>query len=123
MTAKSTTEVYALSARTATPTAITKNTKRAIGMHLVIEVTAASATPSVVVTVDGIDQVSGAAYNLLTSAAITGVSTNVLKIHPDILAVTNIAAGDMLPEQTRVTMTHADGDSITYSVGMMLVEQ
>lgn len=122
MTSKSTIQLYSSAARTATPTAVTVNTKRSDGLHLVLEVTASAATPSIVVTIDGIDQVSGAAYNLLTGAAVTGTSTNVLKIFPDAVAAANLVAGDILPEQTRVTITHADGDSITYSASLMLVE-
>ena len=117
--------VYASAARTATPTAVTVQTGRYNFLHLAIRVTAATATPSVVCTVDGLDPVSGVYYNLLTSAALTesGVPfTRVLKIGPGLPVTADLGANDVLPDTIRVTMTHADSDSITYSVGANLYD-
>lgn len=117
--------VYASAARTATPTAVTVPAGRYNYLHLVTRVTAATATPSVVITVDALDPVSGVYYNLLTSAALTesGVPyTRVLRIGPTIPAAANLAAQDVLPDTLRVTMTHADSDSITYSVSALLMD-
>lgn len=116
--------VYASAARTATPTAVTVPTGRFKSLHLVIDVTAVTSTPSVVCTIDGLDPVSGKYYNLLTSAALTesGVPfTRVLKIGPGLPVTANLSANDVLPSTIRVTMTHADADSITYSVAATLV--
>lgn len=116
--------VYASAARTATPTAVTVPTGRFKSLHLVIDVTAITSTPSVVCTVDGLDPVSGKYYNLLTSAALTesGVPyTRVLKIGPGLPVTANLSANDVLPSTVRVTMTHGDADSITYSVAATLV--
>lgn len=119
MNTKASITPYDSVARVATPTAVEFNTKRDTGIIVVINVTAVSATPSVVPTIDGIDSVSGAAYNLLTGAAITGTGITFLRIHPAIEGAANIKASEMLPELTRITMTHADADSITYSVSIM----
>jgi len=119
------TTVYASAARTATPTAVTFPAGRYNFLHLSIDVTAATATPSVVCTVDGLDTVSGKYYNLLTSAALTesGVPfTRVLKIGPGLPVTANVSANDILTDTIRVTMTHADSDSITYSVGANLYD-
>ena len=89
----------------------------ACGIHVIIDVTSVTATPSVVPTIDGYDFLSGNWYNLLTGIAITATGTTVLKIAPYITAVANGAAKDILPRKWRVVMTHADTDSITYSVG------
>jgi hypothetical protein len=116
--------VYASVARTATPTAVTVPVGRYKALHLVIDVTAATATPSVVCTVDGLDPVSGKYYNLLTSAALTESGapyTRVLKIGRGLPVTANVAANDVLPSTVRVTMTHGDADSITYSVAAALV--
>jgi hypothetical protein len=116
---------YASAARTATPTAVTLPSGRYNYLHLVIRATAATATPSVVCTVDGLDPVSGVYYNLLTSAAITesGVPfTRVLKIGPGLPVTSDLSANDVLPDTIRITMTHADSDSITYSVGANLYD-
>jgi len=115
--------VYASAARTATPTAVTFQAGRYNFLHLVIDVTAIASTPSVVCTVDGLDPVSGKYYNLLTSAALTESGspyTRVLKIGPGLPVTANVSANDILPDTIRVTMTHADTDSITYSVGANL---
>ncbi len=117
--------VYASAARTATPTAVTVQVGRYNHLHLAIDVTAITSTPSVVCTIDGLDPVSGKYYNLLTSAALTesGVPyTRVLKIGPGLPVTANVSANDVLPDTIRITMTHGDSDSITYSVGANLYD-
>lgn len=116
--------VYASAARTATPTAVTVPVGRYRSLHLVIDVTAVTATPSVVCTIDAQDPVSGKFYNLLTSAALTESGspyTRVLKVGPGLPVTANVSANDVLPSTIRVTMTHADTDSITYSVAATLI--
>lgn len=117
--------VYASAARTATPTAVTVQVGRYNYLHLACDVTAVTATPSVVVTIDGLDPVSGKYYNLLTSAALTDSGspyTRMLKIGPGLPVTTNVSANDVLPDTIRITMTHGDSDSITYSVGANLYD-
>jgi len=110
---------YLSAARTATPGARTLDLSRVRGLILVIDVTAIGPAPSVVPTIDGVDVVSGKFWNLLTGAAltaVTGSTPRVLKIMPGITPAANIAVADVLPEQIRLTMTHGNADSITYSV-------
>ena len=109
-------QVLASTARTATSATDVPIPAHAVGLHIIIDVTAIAATPSVVPTIQFFDAISQKAYTVLTGAAITGTGTTVLKIGPDIASVTNIALQDYVPEMIRVTMTHADTDSITYSV-------
>jgi hypothetical protein len=113
--------VYASAARTATPTAVTVACGAHRGLHLVIDVTSVTASPSVVPTIDGYDPLSGIYYNLLTGSAIVATGTTVLKIYPGIATVANGAASDVVPATIRVTLTHADADSATYSVAAHLV--
>jgi hypothetical protein len=113
------TTVYPSTARTATPTAALQRTGLADNLVIVIDVTAASATPSVVCTIDFYDPISDNYLTLLTSSAITGISTTKLEIGPNIPAVANLAATSMLSNLVRITMTHADADSITYSVSAL----
>jgi hypothetical protein len=113
--------IYASAARTATPTAVTLQTHRAKALRLVIDATAVTATPSVVCTIDAVDSLSGKAVNLLTSAAIATVSTVVLNVGPALTAAANLVANAFLGDSIRVTMTHGDADSITYSVAAHLV--
>lgn len=88
-----------------------------LGGAFIINVSAVASTPSVVFTVKGQDPASGATWDILASAAITGTGTTVLRIHPELTAAANTIAKDFLPKAVIVTATHADGDSITYSVG------
>jgi hypothetical protein len=110
-------QVIASAARTATHTATMEC--GSIGGVFIINVTAASATPSVVFTVKGVDPASGATWDILASAAITGAGTTILRIHPSLTAAANTIAKDVLPAAVAITCTHADADSITYSVGFV----
>ena len=112
--------IFASAARTATATA-TFNTGSCGGLFF-INVTATAATPSVVFTIAGEDPISGATYTILASAAITATGLTVLRVHPALTATANTIAKDMLPAAIKVTATHADADSITYSVSFLGVE-
>lgn len=112
---------YASAARTATPTAVELTAEGRRGVHVVIDVTAITSSPSVVPTIDAYDPLSGKWYNLLTGNAITDTGTTVLKVHPEIGTLANGAARDVVPDVFRVVMTHGDADSITYSVAVHLV--
>lgn len=86
------------------------------GIQVIIEVSAVTSTPSVVPKIQGMNENTGNWYPILTGAAITATGTVVLRVHPDIEAVSNLAASSGLPNIWRVIMTHGDTDSITYSV-------
>jgi len=113
--------LYASAARTATPTAAQFAAAGNRGLHLAINVTAVTDTPSVVPTIDGYDAASNTWYNLLTGNAITATGTTVLKIYPGIATVAGAAASDVIPQTVRLVMTHGDADSITYSAAAHLV--
>lgn len=49
-------------------------------------------------------------------AAVTGIGTYVYKIMPWATPLANEATADILPRTSHVTVTHANADSITYSV-------
>lgn len=108
--------VMPLAARTATHSATMLTP--CMGGVFFINVTAATDSPSVVFTIAGVDP-TGAAYTILASAAITGVGATVLRIHPALTAAANTIAKDVLPQAIKITATHADADSITYSVSFV----
>jgi hypothetical protein len=114
--------VFSSAARTATPTPYDGTNYNAKGLHLVIDCTAASATPSVVFTIQGADAISGKFYTILASAAITGTGTTILRVYPGLTAAGNLVASDILTRTWRVIATHADSDSITYTVGASLIQ-
>ncbi len=109
--------VFKSQARTATESSQVFENLQCRGIKLLINITDASDTPSVVFTVEGKDFLSGEYYTLLTSAAKTGTGKTLLTIYPDSTAATNVTVNDVLPIDWRVTATHGDTDSITYSVG------
>lgn len=108
--------IYASAARTATPTAVVVNAGRSKELRIVIDATAITATPSVVVTVDGIDSTSGKFFNIITSAAIVATGTTVLTVALGVTPAANVAVSAPLPQTFRVVATHGDADSITYSI-------
>jgi hypothetical protein len=117
---KKTIAVYASAARTATPTAVTVGMGKFKGCVVIIDTTAAGASPSTVPTIEGVSS-SGAVYPLLTGAAITGTGRVALKVYPGITAATNVAVSDVAPEQVKITMTHGNATSHTYSVELVAI--
>jgi hypothetical protein len=113
-------EVLPSAARTADPDTQELEVTGFRGLHLTIDATAAAATPSVVVTILGVDRISGKTYTILASAAITGTGTTVLKVGPGLTAAANLVANDVLPPVIRISAVHGDGDSLTYSIGAAL---
>jgi len=116
--------VYPSAARTATPPAVDLqvDTSNGRGLVLLIDVTAVGVTPSVVPTIDGVDLASGKTWNLLTGAALVAVVTRPLRVAPSLVAAANLTAQDILPEKIRITMTHGNGITITYSVTAHLIQ-
>jgi hypothetical protein len=113
--------VFESAARTATPTSEVYESKRARGVDVVINCTAATSSPSVVFTIVGIDPVSGATYTVLASAAITGTGATRIRVYPGETIAANLVANDVLPLLWKITAVHADADSITYSVSAVLL--
>jgi hypothetical protein len=107
--------LLASAARTETQTGADQTNYNGRGIHVVLNVTAHSDTPSIVLKIEG-KSASGIYYTLLEGAAVTGEGTHVYKVMPWATPVANEAAADLLPRTWRVVVTHADADSITYSV-------
>lgn len=110
-------------ARTATNVSTIFTSNEALATTFVIDVTAITATPSVVPLVEGKDPLSGSFYTILSGTAFTATGTTTMQVGKDLEIVSGEAASDFLPAEYRVTFTHADADSITYSVSAIhLVE-
>lgn len=113
--------LYPSAARTATPTAVTARVDRYKGCILIIDVTASAATPSVTPKIEGVDA-AGNVYTIATGAAQDGtVQRTAIRVYPGITASANVAVSDVLPQTIKVTLTHGDSDSITYSVELVLI--
>jgi hypothetical protein len=116
--------VYPSAARTGTPAPvdIAVDQQNATALLLLIDVTAVGVTPSVVPTIDGVDVLSGKLFNLLTGTALTAVVTRRLSVAPGLVVAANLVANEHLPDRVRVTMTHGNGVTITYSVSAHLIQ-
>lgn len=110
-------EILASAARTADSTTRFANPFGAHAFVLVIDVTADPASASVVFTIKGYDPASDKSWTILTSAAINGVGTTVLRVSPDLTAAANTIAKDIVPPIIEILADHADADSFTYSLG------
>ncbi len=88
------------------------------GVKVFIDCTAKANTPSVTFAIQERDQVGGDFKDILTSAAVTDAVTApvVLTVYPGCVAVANTVLNEPLAREWRIKATHADSDSITYSV-------
>jgi len=110
-------DLLASAARTASTTSEWFYNSDFRGVHVTINVTAVVSSPSVTFKIQGLDRTSGNTYDLLASAAITGTGQTELKVYPGLTASANAVASDVLPRDWRISATHGNGNSITYSVG------
>lgn len=77
-------------------------------VHVVVDITVITGTgPTLTVTIQGKDAVSGKYYPILASAALSTVSTTVLKVCPGITATANVSVSDLLPRDWRISSTIA----------------
>lgn len=102
-------------ARTATFTSLDQTNDRNRGLHIVLNVTAVTATGSITLSIDG-KSASGVYYPLLAGVAVTAAGTIVYRIYPGLVAAANLTANDVLPRTWRVVVTPANGVAVTYSV-------
>lgn len=114
--------IYPSAARTATPdTAEFEISAEYLYGAFVFDVTVGS-TLLLTFKVEAVDRVSGKTYTLISSAAngVTGVSTNVYKVGPALPVAANVSANDFLPSAIRVTVTHGNATSCTYTAAALL---
>lgn len=113
--------ILASAARTATVDSADQTNVNGRGLHVFVDVTAVTATPTITVKIQGKDAVSGTYYDLLEGTALTAVATQTLKVYPGLTAVLNEDENDILPRTWRIRVEHTDADSITYSVGASVI--
>lgn len=106
-------------ARTATVSTPDQTNFNRRGVEVIINTTVDGAAASVTPTIEGKDPASGEYYAILTGAAVAATGTVVLRVYPGLAAVANVAVSAVLPRTWRVTMTAADTDSLTYSIGVV----
>lgn len=94
------------------------DTTQSKGCLVLINVTAV--TGSLTVTLQGVDPVSGATYNILASPAISSTGLTVLRVYPGLTASANAVANDVLPVVCKVSSTVATGPA-SATIGIELV--
>lgn len=109
--------LLASAARTATTSSADQTNYNAKGVRVFINVTVDAAAASVVPTITVKDPVSGVYTAILTGAAITATGHTVLTVYPGATVAAGVTLSTALGKTWRVTMTHADTDSMTYSIG------
>lgn len=110
-------------AYTATPNSKQFPIADADGIVVILSATAVTATGSLTLKIEGVDPLSGATWTILTSAAVTAVGTTIYKVHPNLPAASGTwgsGVQDVVPPYVRVTVTHANGVSVTYSVSAVV---
>lgn len=107
-------------ARTSTQNVTVLN-KGCRGIKLIIDITAITGAPSIIAKIKGIDPASTKEFDMLSSVALNAVGTTILTVYPGITPVTNQKADDVLPRNVKIVIEHLNTDSITYSVGAILL--
>lgn len=79
----------------------------------------AGATPSLTVTIQGKDPVSGTYYTILTGTAITSNTNAAIRVYPGIAVSAGSTASDILPSQWRIST--AITGTVTATVSAVLL--
>lgn len=93
------------------------------GVQVCVNITAITGTsPSLTVTIQGKDSVSGAYYTLLASAALTATGLTVLTVYPGALTTANVSTPQPLPLNWRViTAIAGTTPAVTATVAANLI--
>lgn len=94
------------------------------GINVVINITAITGTtPTLTVTLQGKDTVSGVYYTILASAALAATGTTVLQVFPGATATANVSANALLPRTWRViSVIGGTTPSVTATVSASVIE-
>jgi hypothetical protein len=92
-------------------------------LHCVVNITAITGTsPTLTVSVSGIDPVSGASYPILTSAALNATGTTALRIFAGATPAANLTVSDVLPAQIQITATiGGTSPAVTATIGGTII--
>lgn len=121
---KSGTAIVSGAYNAADPTAAEFGTLGAVGLTVVIDVTAVSgAGATVTVNVEGFDPASGKWVTLLTSAGLIAVATTPIIVDPRVAPTANVAAQKPLFERMRIRpVKSGTTTTLSYSIGIILAQ-
>ena len=93
------------------------------GIKLVIDITAITGTsPTLTVTIQGRDPVSGKYFTVLASATLTATGTTVLTVFPGAPVSANASANDCLPRDWRVVaVVGGTGPAVSATIAAILL--
>ena len=114
-------QAFASGARTASSNSANLKNNRFVGCNVVIDMTAITATGTVVFTLQALDALSGKYYDIIESTAIATEIVTVLKVYPGLTAAANLTVSEGLPMDFRVTATHGNAVSMTYEVNCNMI--
>jgi 3-oxoacyl-[acyl-carrier-protein] synthase III len=104
--------------RTTAQTSADISTGGSRNLTVTLDMTDASASPSVTLTIAGKDLASGKYRTLLVGAAVVSNTTNVYRVTQNIVAAAaNASAVDVLPEFIRLSIAVGNANAGVYSVG------
>lgn len=112
-------EIAPSAARTSTFTGDANTLPGCIGAEFLVDITAITATPSVQMSIEAFDAASGKWVSIGTWAtSFSSVSSQIFRWLPGLTTAGRMING-VLPKTWRLKATHADADSITYSITCM----
>ncbi len=116
-------EVVTLTAASAGVNSAVQTNSQWRGVVVSINVTAITGTsPTLVVTLQGKDPVSGTYYTLLASASITATGFSTLTVYPNAPATANVSEPLPLPWEWRVeTAITGTTPAVTASIGAVVI--
>jgi hypothetical protein len=112
-------EIAPSAARTSTFTGTANTLPGCIGAEFLVDITAITATPSVQMSIEAFDATSGKWVSMgAWATSFSSVSSQIFRWLPGLTSAGRMING-ILPRTWRLVATHADGDSITYSITCM----
>ncbi len=93
---------------------------------VVLDITAKAGTVGIIVTIEGVDPVSGKHWTILASASQTGTGTVILRVSPNITASANLIAQDIVPPNLNIKVADSGAgggaNTATYTIAAYLCD-
>jgi len=106
---------------TTTQTSTQQTNYNGRGAIIIFTMIDASASPSVTLSITGVEPVTGSTWTILTGSAITANGVHVYRVYPSLTAVANTTASDIIPRTWEVTATANNSNSGTYKVNAIIM--
>lgn len=101
---------------TTTQTSGLQTNYNARGAIIVLDMIDASASPSITLSVLGVEPVTGTTWTILTGVAVTANGASVYRIYPGLIPISNATVNDILPRSWQIQVVANNANSATYMV-------